>query len=38
MAQDATPPVVGCGSLFPLWGGCGGFEVLGLADAFEFRV
>ena len=29
---------VGCGSLFPLWAGCGGFGVLGLADAVESRV
>ena len=31
MVQD--PPSVGwsVGSLFPLWGGCGGFGVLGLA-------
>ena len=29
MVQDGPPPVGG--SLFPLWGGCGGFGVLGLA-------
>ena len=32
MVQDAPPPVGwSAGSLFPLWGGCGGFGVLGLA-------
>ena len=33
MVQDAPPPSCGMsvGSLFPLWGGCGGFGVLGLA-------
>ena len=32
MVQDAPPPVGwSVGSLFPLWGGCGGFGVLGLA-------
>ena len=36
MVQDAPPPVGwSVGSLFPLWGGCGGFGVLGLAYAFE---
>ena len=32
MVQDALPPVGwSVGSLFPLWGGCGAFGVLGLA-------
>ena len=32
MVQDGPPPVGWSGgSLFPLWGGCGGFGVLGLA-------
>ena len=34
------PPLLwdGVGALFPLWGGCGGLGVLGLAYAFEFWV
>ena len=35
MVQDAPPPVGwGVGPSSP-WGGCGGFVVLGLTDAFE---